>query len=257
MTPDDSLSRWIDDLRDQLGHGALAELPPIELGHGTRRLTGETTVRIMLEDLADLDDSAGSWAGMPPGAMSDDMGCSATSAGSARCSAGVGARTEPPGRRGIRRARRTELTGRVPRLLTRIFSTQPASETANPLGQHDESDEDAEHPGTYKLAGAPRHHTARHGCDYDQKLYAGHRRPPSAYASGVPTGRSPHDREPGRLTTATKRATRAPAGWGVRRSLRRLWGCERSLSAASARMTPAPSRGAQRTAHKSLEASAC
>ena len=56
----DDLARWISDLRDHLWHGALMELPPFDLGHGTRRLPGETTVRVMLADLDDLADPAGS-----------------------------------------------------------------------------------------------------------------------------------------------------------------------------------------------------
>jgi hypothetical protein len=65
MTPDDGLDRWIGDLRDRLARGDLAGLGPIELGHGTRRLSGETTVRCMLADLADLEDPAGSAANDP------------------------------------------------------------------------------------------------------------------------------------------------------------------------------------------------
>jgi hypothetical protein len=56
----DDLARWISDLRDRLSRGTLMELPPLDLGHGTRRLPGETTVRVMLADFDDLDDPAGS-----------------------------------------------------------------------------------------------------------------------------------------------------------------------------------------------------
>lgn len=65
MTPDDGLDDWISDLRDHLARGDLAGLRPIELGHGTRHLGGETTVRIMLNDLADLNDPVGSAASDP------------------------------------------------------------------------------------------------------------------------------------------------------------------------------------------------
>jgi hypothetical protein len=65
MTPEDGLDHWIGGLRDHLERGALMELPPFELGHGTGRLPGETTVRVMLADLADLDDPAGSGARDP------------------------------------------------------------------------------------------------------------------------------------------------------------------------------------------------
>jgi len=63
MSPDDDLTRWIRDLRGYLEIGGLMELAPFELGHGTRHFPGETTVRIMLSDLADLDNPAGSWGG--------------------------------------------------------------------------------------------------------------------------------------------------------------------------------------------------
>src|SRR4051794_1391226 len=56
----DDLARWISDLRDRLSRETLMELPPFDLGHGTRRLPGETTVRVMLADFDDLDDPAGS-----------------------------------------------------------------------------------------------------------------------------------------------------------------------------------------------------
>jgi len=60
-----NLNRWIRDLRDHLARGALMELPPFDLGHGTTCLPGETTIRIMLSDQADLDDPAGSAARDP------------------------------------------------------------------------------------------------------------------------------------------------------------------------------------------------
>lgn len=59
------LAAWIDDLRGHLDRGALMELPPIELGHGTRHLPGEITVSVMLADLRDLDDPDGSAASDP------------------------------------------------------------------------------------------------------------------------------------------------------------------------------------------------
>src|SRR5690349_13578802 len=65
MVPDDDLDRWIADLRDRLERGDLADLSPIELGYGTRHLGGETTVRIMFHDLADLNHPAGSAANDP------------------------------------------------------------------------------------------------------------------------------------------------------------------------------------------------
>ena len=61
----DDLARWISDLRDHLWRGALMELPPFELGHGMRRLPGETTGRVMLADLDDLEDPEGSAARDP------------------------------------------------------------------------------------------------------------------------------------------------------------------------------------------------
>ena len=60
MPPDDGLDRWIRDLREHLERGDLVGLRPIELGHGTRHLPAETTVRVMLSDLADLNDPRGS-----------------------------------------------------------------------------------------------------------------------------------------------------------------------------------------------------
>jgi hypothetical protein len=65
MVPDDGLDRWIRDLRAHLEGGDLAGLRPIELGHGTRCLSTETTIRIMLADLTDLDDPLGSAARDP------------------------------------------------------------------------------------------------------------------------------------------------------------------------------------------------
>jgi hypothetical protein len=65
MPSDGDLDRWIDDLRGHVERGDLSGLKPIELGHGTGRLRGETTVRIMLADLADLGDPAGSAADDP------------------------------------------------------------------------------------------------------------------------------------------------------------------------------------------------
>jgi len=65
MPPLSDLVCWIDGLRDRLERGDLAGLPPVQLGHGTQHLAGETTVRIMLADLADLEDPAGSAARDP------------------------------------------------------------------------------------------------------------------------------------------------------------------------------------------------
>ena len=62
---DVALESWIGALRGHLERGALMELPPFELGHGTRRLPGETTVRVMLADLDDLEDPEGSAARDP------------------------------------------------------------------------------------------------------------------------------------------------------------------------------------------------
>ena len=60
---DDGLDRWIDDLRARLARGELADVGPIDIGYGTGGLPGETIIRIMLGDLDDLDDPAGSWGG--------------------------------------------------------------------------------------------------------------------------------------------------------------------------------------------------
>ena len=65
MAPDESLDRWIRDLRGHLARGDLATLKPFDLGDGTLRLPGETTLRIMLADLQDLDDPVGSAARDP------------------------------------------------------------------------------------------------------------------------------------------------------------------------------------------------
>ena len=65
MPHDADLDRWIGDLRGHLERGALMELPPVELGHGTGHLPGEQTVRIMLADHVDLADPAGSAASDP------------------------------------------------------------------------------------------------------------------------------------------------------------------------------------------------
>jgi hypothetical protein len=54
------LDAWIDALRDRLAHGDLTGLGPIDL-NGTGHLPGEIVIRIMLSDLDDLDDPAGSW----------------------------------------------------------------------------------------------------------------------------------------------------------------------------------------------------
>lgn len=62
MPPDDALDRWLNDLRDRLARGDLAGLGPIDMGHGTGHLPGETTVRIMMSDLDDLADPGGSAA---------------------------------------------------------------------------------------------------------------------------------------------------------------------------------------------------
>ena len=65
VAPDDGLARWIRDLRGHLGRGDLAGIRPIELGYGTQHLAGETTIRVMLNDLDDLNDPAGSAAADP------------------------------------------------------------------------------------------------------------------------------------------------------------------------------------------------
>jgi hypothetical protein len=62
MTPDDDLDRWIRDLRTHLDRGDLAGLSPFDIGDGTLHITGERAIRIMLADLADLDDPMGSTA---------------------------------------------------------------------------------------------------------------------------------------------------------------------------------------------------
>jgi len=58
MPSDDGLDRWISDLRDHLANGDLAGIRPVEVGHGTRHLAGESTIRVMLNDLDDLNDPA-------------------------------------------------------------------------------------------------------------------------------------------------------------------------------------------------------
>jgi hypothetical protein len=63
VASDDSLDRWIRDLRDHLARGDLATLEPFDLGDGTTPLPGETTLRIMLADFSDLNDPVGSWNG--------------------------------------------------------------------------------------------------------------------------------------------------------------------------------------------------
>jgi hypothetical protein len=63
MVSDDDLDRWIRDLRTHLDCGDLARLSPFDIGDGTARLPGEITVRIMLADLADLNDPEGGWGG--------------------------------------------------------------------------------------------------------------------------------------------------------------------------------------------------
>jgi hypothetical protein len=63
VAPDDGLDGWIRGLRDHLARGDLVTLKPFDLGYGTMQLPGETTLRIMLADLSDLDDPLGSWGG--------------------------------------------------------------------------------------------------------------------------------------------------------------------------------------------------
>jgi hypothetical protein len=53
---DDALVPWIRALRARLERGDLADLPPVDIGYGTRHLPGVTTVRVMLADLDHLDD---------------------------------------------------------------------------------------------------------------------------------------------------------------------------------------------------------
>src|SRR5690242_1234793 len=60
LVPDGGLDRWIDGLHDRLDHGGLDGLGSIDLGDGTGHLPGNTTIRVMLADLADLDDPDGS-----------------------------------------------------------------------------------------------------------------------------------------------------------------------------------------------------
>jgi hypothetical protein len=56
VTPTDALMAWIAELRARLDRGDLAQLPPVDIGHGTDILPAEHTVRIMLADLDDFDD---------------------------------------------------------------------------------------------------------------------------------------------------------------------------------------------------------
>ena len=63
MPSEDGQRPWIDGLRKRLAAGELARLAPIDLGDGTGHLRSEVTVKVMLADLADLDDPEGSWGG--------------------------------------------------------------------------------------------------------------------------------------------------------------------------------------------------
>ena len=53
---DDELAAWIGDLRARLDRGDLAQLGPVDVGHGTDILPAQDTVRIMLADLDDFED---------------------------------------------------------------------------------------------------------------------------------------------------------------------------------------------------------
>jgi hypothetical protein len=59
MLSDKTLARWLTELRDRLARGELADLEPVELGYGTRHLPGEVAVRVLLNDLDDLNDPDG------------------------------------------------------------------------------------------------------------------------------------------------------------------------------------------------------
>jgi hypothetical protein len=52
------LKAWIDELRDRLERGELGRFGVVELRDGSHSLTLEQAVRIMLADLAYLDDPA-------------------------------------------------------------------------------------------------------------------------------------------------------------------------------------------------------
>ena len=56
LPPDDELAAWIVDLRARLDCGELAELGPVDVGHGTDVLPAQDTVRIMLADLDGFDE---------------------------------------------------------------------------------------------------------------------------------------------------------------------------------------------------------
>jgi hypothetical protein len=65
---DDGLSAWLTDLRARLSHGDMVQQAPIDLGYGTGRLPGATTIQVMLADLDHLDDlprHAWEWVDMP------------------------------------------------------------------------------------------------------------------------------------------------------------------------------------------------
>jgi hypothetical protein len=55
-TPTDAFMAWIAELRARLNRGDLAQLPPVDIGHGTDILPTEHTVRIMLADQDHFDD---------------------------------------------------------------------------------------------------------------------------------------------------------------------------------------------------------
>ena len=56
VIPSDDLMAWITELRARLERGDLAQLPPVDIGHGTNVLPVQDTVRIMLADLDDFED---------------------------------------------------------------------------------------------------------------------------------------------------------------------------------------------------------
>jgi hypothetical protein len=61
----DDLDVWIQELRGRLQRGELSGLGPVDVGYGTDSLRVELVVRIMLNDLDDVDAGAPAGRGSP------------------------------------------------------------------------------------------------------------------------------------------------------------------------------------------------